>query len=73
MLCKQHFFPNCGNGYHPWTAHATLLLGEPETILKALPIVVENFKPFEAQIESVALYEFFPARLIMECRFKNVY
>ena len=68
LKLQQSFFPDCGNGYHPWAAHATLLLDEPEIILKALPIVAENFKPFKARIESVALYEFFPKRLIKECR-----
>ena len=70
LKLQQSFFPDCGNGYHPWAAHATLLLDEPEMILKALPIVVENFKPFKAKIESVALYEFFPGhlRLIKEYR-----
>ena len=64
LKLQQSFFPDCGNGYHPWAAHATLLLDEPEIIMKALPIVAEHFKPFKARIESVALYEFFPAKLI---------
>jgi 2'-5' RNA ligase len=63
----RSFFPDCGNGSHPWTAHATLLIDEPEIILKALPIVAENFKPFRAKITSVSLYEFFPARFIKKC------
>ena len=68
---QNSFFDNCGNGYHYWAAHATLLLDEPHTILKALPIVADKFKPFKAQIESIALYEFFPARLIKECKLKR--
>lgn len=68
---QNSFFGHCGNGSHPWAAHATLLIDEPEIILKALPIIADNFKPFKARIESVALYEFFPARLIKECKLKR--
>ena len=69
---QQSFFRGCGTGSHNWVAHATLLIDEPETILKALPIVAANFKPFEARIESVGLYEFFPARLIKTCTLSAV-
>ena len=65
---QNSFFNHCGNGSHPWAAHATLLMDEPEIILKALPIVADNFESFNAQIESVALYEFFPAKLVKECK-----
>ena len=61
---ERKFFPDCCNGYHPWSAHATLLIDEPNTVYNALPIVAEHFKPFKARIESVELYEFFPAREI---------
>lgn len=71
LKLQQSFFPDCGNGYHFWAAHATLLIDEPNMILKALPIVGENFKPFTARIESVALYEFFPARFINECKLNH--
>jgi len=70
LKLQNSFFAGCGAGYHPWTAHATLLLDEPEVILKALPIVAENFKPFKARTESIELYEFFPARFIKKCNFK---
>ena len=68
LKLQNSFFNNCGNGYHSWAAHVTLLMDEPVNILKALPIAVEHFEPFKAQIESVALYEFYPARLIREYR-----
>jgi 2'-5' RNA ligase len=71
LKLQQNFFPDCGNGYHAWAAHATLLIDEPEIILKALPIVVEIFTPFNAKIESVVLYEYFPVRLIKEYRFNR--
>jgi len=65
---RAGFFPGSGKGCHAWSAHATLLIDEPEAVLKALPIVAGRFKPAKARIESVALYEFFPARLVRECR-----
>jgi 2'-5' RNA ligase len=67
MTLQQKLFPHCGNGDYGWTAHATLLIDEPEKVLKALPILAENFKPFSARIESIGLYEFFPMRFIKEC------
>ena len=69
---QNSFFNDCGKGYHYWAAHATLLLDEQHTILKALPIVADTFKPFKAQIESIALYEFFPKRFIKECKLKHI-
>lgn len=68
---QNNFFSDCGHGYHSWSAHATLLIDEPQTILKALPIIANNFKPFKARIESLALYEFFPARFINEFKLIN--
>ena len=72
LKLQQSFFPDCGSGYHPWAAHATLLIDEPEMICKALPIVADNFKPFKARIERVELYEFFPRRFIKACSLKNI-
>jgi hypothetical protein len=68
LQLQNRFFNNCGNGFHPWTAHATILLDEPDEILRAIPILAANFKPFKACIESVGLYEFFPTRFIKECK-----
>ena len=64
---QNSFFNDCGNGCHKWAAHATLLIDEPQVILKALPIITEKFQPFKARIESVSLYEFFPKRFVKEC------
>lgn len=66
LSLQQKFFPQCGKGAYNWTAHATLLIDEPEKIKKALPILAENFRPFIARIESIGLYEFFPTRFIQE-------
>lgn len=66
LTLQKKFFSSCGNGAYNWTAHVTLLIDGPEKILKALPIVAKNFKPFIARIESIGLYEFFPTRFIKE-------
>lgn len=73
LKLQNSFFSDCGHGYHNWSAHATLLIDDPQTILKALPIVADNFKPFKARIESVALYEFFPARLIKSVNLNDLF
>jgi 2'-5' RNA ligase len=63
----SRFFAQGIRGAHPWCAHATILIDEPDVILRALPILAQNFAPGRARIESLALYECFPARLIKEC------
>ena len=50
----------------PWAAHTTLLMDEPEAILRAIPVAAEHFMPFRATIESLGVYEFFPERKIGE-------
>jgi hypothetical protein len=65
---QNKFFENTEYGYHLWAAYATILLDEPEKILRALPNVEENFKPFCAHIKSIGLYEFFPKRFIKELK-----
>ena len=59
-----------GNDEFPWTPHATLLIDEPQTIVRALPIVAESLKPLTARIDKIGFYEFFPKRLIREYRLK---
>jgi 2'-5' RNA ligase len=52
-------------GINDWVAHVTLLIDEPEEhMVKAIPIVAEMFTPMEARVESVAVYEFPPARFV---------
>jgi 2'-5' RNA ligase len=63
---QRNFFEECTKGYHMWAAHATLLIDEADVISKALPIVAAEFQPMHSRIEKIALYEFFPARLIKE-------
>lgn len=47
-----------------WVPHATILINEPEVVLKALPIINDKFKPFIGQIVSLSLCEFYPMREI---------
>jgi len=67
LQLRQSFFPGSGCGAHPWAAHATVLLDAAENIQRAIPLLANRFEPFCARIDSVALWEFFPARLIKEC------
>lgn len=55
-----------------WTAHTTLLIDEPETILSALPIAAEEFSSFEGKIDAISLYEFWPTRFILRERLGSV-
>lgn len=48
----------------PWTPHATVLIDEPETVQKALPLFVEQFKPFQGKITKLHLCAFWPTREI---------
>lgn len=54
------------------TPHTTLLIDDPDSILKALPAVMEDFSPFRGKITSLHLYEFFPARHILTVPLKDV-
>ena len=69
----ESFYPGRGGGAHDWAAHVTMFIDEPETILRALPVLAAEFKPFTARIDCVALYEFFPARLIAKRKLGNDY
>lgn len=48
----------------PWVAHTTLLIDNSENILKALPIVVKEFKGIKTEICKISLYEFSPTKFI---------
>lgn len=66
LLNLQHFFNNNETDDLNWTAHTTMLIDDHETIQRALPFLVENFKSFKGRIESISLYEFWPTRFILE-------
>jgi 2'-5' RNA ligase len=46
------------------SAHTTILIDEPENILKILPKLVEGSKKINGKINHISLYEFFPKRFI---------
>ena len=48
----------------PWTPHVTLLIDEPETVCRALPVLVKSFSPFIAKIVRLRLCVFWPTREI---------
>lgn len=48
-----------------WTAHSTMLIDEPPTVLRAAQSVLNEFRSFEGAVTQLFLYEFFPARHIM--------
>lgn len=54
---------NFGDSYN-WTPHTTMLIDKPEVIYQALPIVAESFQAFSGNVDSLYLYEFWPARFI---------
>ena len=56
LLDLQQYFNNDFGDGMGWTAHTTLLIDDPKTILEALPLVADNFKSFSGKIESISLY-----------------
>ncbi len=67
LLALQQPFEQDRIKEHEWTAHTTLMMDEPEVILRALPIVADKFCGFHATVESISLYEFWPSRFICQC------
>lgn len=55
----------------PWTPHSTILIDEPETIQKALPVLTGHFHPFMGRITKLHLCAFWPAREIASMYLKN--
>lgn len=49
---------------YPWTPHATLLIDQPETIQRALPVLLDHFHPFMATVTRLHLCAFWPTREI---------
>ena len=45
-------------------AHVTLLIDDPENILKILPKISAKFSRLTGKITSISMYEFFPKRFI---------
>lgn len=58
-----------GDSYN-WTPHTTMLIDNPDTIYKALPLVMNEFSAFDGKVTSLHLYEFFPTRHILSVDFE---
>jgi len=59
-FCKSNSY----NKDNAFTAHMTLLIDEPDKIIKILPKISNEYKAFTGKIVSISLYEFFPKRFI---------
>jgi len=59
------------NDPFPWTPHATILIDEPETIQKALPLLIKCFRPFLGKITKLHLCAFWPTREIAAVELKE--
>ena len=55
----------------PWTPHATIIIDEAETIQRALPILVEHFRPFRGKVTRLHLCAFWPTREIAAVSLKK--
>lgn len=60
LTLKEQF----GDSYG-WTAHTTMLIDDADQIIRALPVVLDNFSSCAGKITSLHLYEFFPTRHIL--------
>lgn len=54
-----------------WTAHTTMLISEPDTLMKASAVLSKTFNAFVGHVDRLYLYEFFPARLICSIKLKK--
>ena len=50
---------------HPFTPHTTMLIDSPETICRALPVLMEKFEPCRARLIRLHLCAFWPTREII--------
>ena len=48
-----------------WTPHTTMLIDEPEIIMRAAPVILNRFAPFSGKVTALHLYEFWPTRHIL--------
>jgi len=67
----DYFKDNSYNKNQDFSAHATLLIDEPNNIIKILPKITKEFKAFSGKIVNISLYEFFPKRFIHKINLVN--
>lgn len=65
LYTLKHAFGDAPLNGHVWTPHTTLLMDEPENVLKALPIVTRHFIPFFATLTKLSLCAFWPMQEIV--------
>jgi 2'-5' RNA ligase len=53
------------------SAHITILMDEPENIMKILPKIAERYKGITGKISHISLYEFFPKRFIKRIKLQR--
>ena len=56
---------------YPWTPHATMLIDDADTVLAALPVLVNHFQPFTANITRLHLCAFWPTREILSVQLQE--
>ncbi len=56
---------------HGWTPHVTVLIDEPETICRALPLFLKSFQPLSGTITRLHLCAFWPTREILSVELKK--
>ena len=61
--CETNPHPQC-----PWTPHVTMLIDEPATICKALPLFLKSFDPFVGLVTRLHLCAFWPTREILSIK-----
>ena len=59
------FDGNYADGF-PWHAHATILCGDEEHVIKAKEFLNGIFSPLKARITGIQMGEFFPTRMIIK-------
>jgi hypothetical protein len=57
--------------YEYFAPHATMLIEKKEIIYQAIPHLMDQFQQFIGTIDSIFIYEFFPARLIAKVDLKK--
>ena len=64
LLCLRRAVKTETREEFPWTPHCTILIDQPETIRKAMPVLVKHFHPFMGTITRLHLCAFWPTREI---------
>lgn len=69
LALKDNFLDN--KDPFRWSAHTTLLIDKPDVIQRAMPVVLSDFSAFTGKVTRLYLYEFWPARHILNVELKD--